>query len=111
VFLHTVHEGPASQSYGLQVAKLAGVPHSVIQNARQQLSMLEQSDNKGASPLLQTSSSIEHSKHIQDTSLQSDMFAVMEPSAVETALHDIDPDGLTPRQALDELYRLKALSS
>ncbi|WP_406803161.1 DNA mismatch repair protein MutS [Alkalimarinus alittae] len=112
VFLHTVHEGPASQSYGLQVAKLAGVPHSVIQNARQQLSMLEASDSKTpVAPTLNTSDAIGGNQYAPDTSLQSDMFAVMEPSAVDAAVKDIDPDSLTPRQALEELYRLKGLLS
>ncbi len=105
VFLHTVHEGPASQSYGLQVAKLAGVPHAVIQNAGEQLAMLEQSDEKPA--IKQT---LVKQTTVQESAFQSDMFAAMEPSAIDKEVSALDPDNLTPRQALEVLYRLKALS-
>jgi DNA mismatch repair protein MutS len=97
VFLHSVEEGPASQSYGLQVAQLAGVPASVIRAARKHLVQLEQ---EGAS----------HSR-------QPDLFAAPVSSEPEPAidpalraeLQRIDPDALTPRQALDALYQLKRL--
>jgi DNA mismatch repair protein MutS len=104
VFLHAVQDGPASQSYGLQVAQLAGVPQSVIRAARRHLVALE-------------------TQSVQPTS-QFDLFSqsvgVAEPdvaapvvsrSAVDAALANIDPDGLTPREALDALYRLKELSN
>ncbi|MDX9951788.1 MAG: DNA mismatch repair protein MutS, partial [Methylophilaceae bacterium] len=95
VFLHRVEEGPASQSYGLQVAQLAGIPRSVVAMAKRKLTQLEQ-QNIQAGP-------------------QGDMFA--QPEAVEEAaphpavqeLETIEPDELTPRQALDVLYRLKKL--
>jgi DNA mismatch repair protein MutS len=94
VFLHRVQEGPASKSYGLQVAALAGVPKPVIAMAKRKLLQLEQ-------------------MKVLDGS-QSDLFAqvpveeIPPPAAVEE-LSRIDPDNLTPREALDALYRLKKL--
>jgi len=101
VFLHAVQEGPASQSYGLQVAQLAGVPQPVIRAARRHLAMLEaQSATAGG---------------------QFDLFSVRslipEPEAVAPeptspvidALETIDPDSMSPREALEALYRLKRL--
>lgn len=95
VFLHRVEEGPASQSYGLQVAQLAGIPKSVVASARRKLTQLEQ-QNLTAGP-------------------QADMFveAEAEPAQVEhpvlDALETMDPDDLTPKQALEALYRLKGM--
>ncbi|MEH6822936.1 MAG: DNA mismatch repair protein MutS [Motiliproteus sp.] len=95
IFLHSVHEGPASQSYGLQVAKLAGVPGQVIDEAKHKLKQLESTSiNAAAAPL------------------QADLFSQPEPvpatpHPLETALEAIDPDSLTPRQALEQLYLLK----
>ena len=95
VFLHAVEEGPASQSYGLQVAQLAGVPASVIRAARRHLAQLEQDG-------------IARSR-------QPDLFAspaAPEPAgeaALRAALERIDPDALTPKQALESLYQLKRL--
>ena len=95
VFLHHVEDGPASQSYGLAVAQLAGVPPKVIREARKHLTLLE---NQAA-----------------QAQRQPDLFQAPPPPAMETeAMHpaldmlaDIDPDALTPREALDWLYRLK----
>jgi len=109
VFLHTVHEGPASQSYGLQVAKLAGVPHTVIKNANKQLAMLEKAES--TQNLKSPPGPISIQKINEPSVLQSDMFATMEPSKVDNAIKDIDPDNLSPREALDALYRLKELSN
>ena len=98
VFLHNVEEGPASQSYGLQVAQLAGIPRSVVSAARRKLVQLEQSQVAQ-----------------QSTNGQGDMFIVAdvetEPEIhpVVMMLENLDPDELTPRQALDELYKLKKL--
>jgi DNA mismatch repair protein MutS len=107
VFLHAVQPGPASQSYGLQVAQLAGVPQGVIKAARKHLARLE--------------------SQALATTPQLDLFALpcVEPaaeddtagdgapagSALLAALAAIDPDALTPRQALDQLYQLKRLSA
>ncbi|MDQ1923797.1 DNA mismatch repair protein MutS [Massilia pseudoviolaceinigra] len=106
VFLHAVQAGPASQSYGLQVAQLAGVPQAVIKAARKHLARLE--------------------SQALDTTPQLDLFALpcVEPDDAEPAgahdtaadaLHDalaaIDPDALTPREALEQLYQLKRLAT
>jgi len=95
VFLHSVHEGPASQSYGLQVAKLAGVPQSVIRNAREKLAQLEKADNAPAIP------------HTSSGTMQADMFASLEPSPEEKQLLDLALDDMTPRDALNQLYALQ----
>ncbi len=100
VFLHSVHEGPASQSYGLQVAQLAGVPHSVIKQARTKLRLLEQQGSERATN--------QAGKPVQPA-YQADMFATLEPNPVEEKLKEIDADNLTPRQALELLYDLKKL--
>ncbi|WP_417515154.1 DNA mismatch repair protein MutS [Marinobacter sp.] len=112
VFLHNVHEGPASQSYGLQVAKLAGVPQSVIGNAKAQLKLLEGSvapaATTPATPKAETG--YKHSPAAgQAAAYQGDMFASTEPSAVEEALQCLDLDGLSPREAMNRLYELKEL--
>ncbi|RMF14749.1 MAG: DNA mismatch repair protein MutS, partial [Gammaproteobacteria bacterium] len=90
VFLHSVLEGPASQSYGIQVAQLAGIPRQVINQARKRLHRLENQHQPA---------------HIHD--VQPDMFAEAPDSVVENRLRELDPDDLTPRQALDLLYELK----
>ena len=100
VFLHAAEEGPANQSYGIQVAALAGIPASVVKAARRQLREFEQ--RAAINPL------------------QPDLFAAPPPSYPEPAeappnpamarLAAIDPDELTPKQAHDALYDLKALS-
>jgi DNA mismatch repair protein MutS len=91
VFLHSVKEGPANQSYGLQVAQLAGVPRSVIQIAREKLGQLEnQEQQKSASPQL---------------GLPLDAPDVPHPAL--DLLQDINPDNLTPRQAQELIYDLK----
>ncbi|NOH64645.1 DNA mismatch repair protein MutS [Vibrio sp. RE88] len=97
-FMHAVQEGAASKSYGLAVAGLAGVPKSVIKNARAKLTQLEQL-SQGESSCV-TSSAVD---------IANQLSLIPEPSEVEEALSGIDPDDLTPRQALEELYRLKKL--
>lgn len=100
VFMYAVQPGPASQSYGLQVAKLAGVPPEVIQNARQKLVELERNE-------------------VNRAPLQSDLFAepVIKPrtepdpesNKLTQHLEALDLDSFTPREALNALYELKAL--
>ncbi|HEY9120385.1 MAG TPA: DNA mismatch repair protein MutS, partial [Marinobacter sp.] len=115
VFLHNVHDGPASQSYGLQVAKLAGVPQEVIRNAHAQLSHLEGSAapaNPAPGKLPTATAEPEHTKRpprVSEPVMQGDMFASLEPSKVEETLAGLDVDGLTPRDALNRLYELKEL--
>ncbi|MCW8830992.1 MAG: DNA mismatch repair protein MutS, partial [Gammaproteobacteria bacterium] len=89
VFLHSVKPGPANQSYGLQVAQLAGVPGNVIKQARKKLVELEQN------------SVATHA----DTG-QFEMFSDR-PHPVIERLQEMDMDELSPREALDLLYQLK----
>nr|WP_150142310.1 DNA mismatch repair protein MutS [Candidatus Enterovibrio escacola] len=95
-FMHAVQEGAASKSYGLAVAGLAGVPKTVIQRAKHKLRQLEASGYNVVTG--------------EDIHLPaSQLYAIMELSDAEKALIEIELDDLTPRQALDALYRLKAL--
>jgi DNA mismatch repair protein MutS len=104
VFLHAVQAGPASQSYGLQVAQLAGVPQAVIKAARKHLARLE--------------------SQALETTPQRDLFALpcvepdeapdpwpLQASPLQQALEQIDPDALSPREALEQLYALKKLAA
>jgi DNA mismatch repair protein MutS len=96
VFLHSVNDGPASQSYGLQVAALAGIPKNVLRRARFQLSKLEKGDSDN--PQMGLFSTYEEPE------------PELEPeNPVLDRLDEIDPDELTPRSALDLIYKLKAL--
>ncbi len=95
VFLHAVKSGPASQSYGLQVAALAGVPKPVIDNAKNKLQQLEDQ-------------AYMEQQHESGTS-QLDLFSSKECHPAVCLLEEIKPDDLSPRQALDMLYRLKGL--
>jgi DNA mismatch repair protein MutS len=97
VFLHALEEGPASQSYGIEVAALAGIPATVIRDAKRRLRALENREI-GAGP-------------------QADLFAMLpeaEPEApshpVLSALAELDPDSLSPREALEKLYALKRMA-
>ena len=96
VFLHQIEPGPASRSYGVQVARLAGMPAALIRQARATLEALEDKARAGVA--------------------QVDLFApppaapTPEPSALERALAAVDPDRLSPREALEALYRLKQLA-
>ena len=99
VFLHAVEEGPANQSYGIQVAALAGIPNAVVRAAKKELRQLEA--RAAVDPL------------------QPDLFAVgaaaaeapePPPHPALERLGDIDPDSLSPREALDLLYELKTLA-
>ncbi len=95
VFLHEIQSGPASRSYGVQVARLAGMPSSLVRQARATLEALEAQRLAGQA--------------------QIDLFAApaplpeAAPSALEKALAAVEPDALSPKEALDTLYRLKAL--
>ncbi|QEW07687.1 DNA mismatch repair protein MutS [Nitrincola iocasae] len=106
VFMHEVQQGPASQSYGLQVAQLAGIPTEVINNARDKLVLLEQDSRSSAS---QPERNPDPGYHSPDTPVQSDLFVTSRPSRVETQLRELQLDDLTPRQALETLYALKQL--
>ncbi|GAB2641769.1 DNA mismatch repair protein MutS [Vibrio panuliri] len=98
-FMHAVQEGAASKSYGLAVAGLAGVPKTVIKQARAKLTQLEQLSHV-------TEANAPRSSAVD---IANQLSLIPEPSEVEEALANINPDDLTPRQALEELYRLKKL--
>jgi DNA mismatch repair protein MutS len=98
VFLHAIEPGPASKSYGVQVARLAGMPAAVLNQARHTLEALEQNASQSQA--------------------QVDLFAAppaatetIAASALDTALAAINPDALSPREALEALYQLKSLAS
>ncbi len=98
IFLHTVNEGPANKSYGIQVARLAGLPRAVIQLAQQKLHVLE-------NQVFSVPSAVAPSPP-----LQGDLFtAASSENAVMRLLNDIHPDQLSPREALEWIYRLKQL--
>ncbi len=109
VFLHAVQEGPASQSYGLQVAQLAGVPQPVIRAARKHLALLEaqSSASSGQFDLFSVETLVAQAN---DEPYEDAVAPQQAPSPALDALHDIDPDNLSPREALDALYRLKRLA-
>jgi len=97
VFLHALEEGPASQSYGIEVAALAGIPGAVVRDAKRRLRALENREVSGGP--------------------QADLFASLPPDEPEAVSHpvlgalaDIDPDALSPREALEALYELKRLT-
>ncbi len=102
VFLHAVEEGPASRSYGLQVAQLAGVPPDTVRQARNYLARLEQhaarDDGQG---------------DLFSGGLPADVAATTDPqaAAVLDRLRALDPDALSPREALDALYALQRLAA
>jgi DNA mismatch repair protein MutS len=95
IFMHSVKEGPANQSYGLQVAQLAGVPREVVMQAREKLLALESSSASEA-----------------DARAPDHQLGLFQPAPTQPALEELerlDPDNLSPRAALEQLYRLKAL--
>jgi DNA mismatch repair protein MutS len=94
-FMHSVQDGAASKSYGLAVAALAGVPKEVIKRARQKLRELESIAQRGGDQVDGTQMSL--------------LAAPEETSPAVEALENLDPDSLTPRQALEWIYRLKSL--
>ena len=94
-FRHTVQEGAASKSYGIAVAGLAGVPNIILKRAKQKLKELESHYQQSAT------------NHVDSSQLS--LISMPDESKVELELQQIDPDSLTPREALDVLYRLKRL--
>ncbi|EOC0123239.1 DNA mismatch repair protein MutS [Cronobacter sakazakii] len=95
-FMHSVQDGAASKSYGLAVAALAGVPKEVIKRARQKLRELESLSGNAAATQV-------------DGTQMSLLAAAEETSPAVEALENLDPDSLSPRQALEWIYRLKSL--
>jgi len=100
VFLHSIKEGPANQSYGLQVAALAGIPKSVTNEAKRYLAELERERDALRSSVLPQS--------------QLTLFGpggVTSVSAALSALRAVDPNALSPREALDLVFRLKQMDA
>ena len=101
IFLHAVKPGPADRSYGIQVARLAGLPASVVARARDVLTRLEDADRKNPASQL-----IDDLPLFQVTARREEASA--KPSKVEEALKALNPDDMTPREAMDALYALKS---
>lgn len=113
IFMHTVSDGHASQSYGLQVAQLAGVPRNIILQAKQKLAELEQNsletntDTKNSdSPKTNTNTNTQNQTN---QFVQGDLFNTLSSHPVLDKLENISPDELSPKAALDLVYSLKAL--
>jgi DNA mismatch repair protein MutS len=116
VFLHELQAGPASRSYGVQVARLAGMPPSLIRQARSALDALEaqQKQHEDQIDLFAQlgGSALPLSPEIDMPQLdQGQTSATPAESATLALLARIDPDALTPREALDALYQLKSVIS
>ncbi|MEM0922928.1 MAG: DNA mismatch repair protein MutS [Pseudomonadota bacterium] len=102
IFLHEVRPGAADRSYGVQVARLAGLPDAVIARARAVLERLESSDREeGAAALADALPLFSAARAAPPPPRQ---------SGVETRLETVDPDTLSPREALDLIYELRALA-
>jgi DNA mismatch repair protein MutS len=110
VFLHSIQEGPASQSYGLQVAKLAGIPRDVIDLAKQQLQQLEAKNHLAQNTATEAldPASPQAESHNKDTP-QADFFTSEINHQLQERLKQITPDDLSPKEALNLLYELKKL--
>jgi DNA mismatch repair protein MutS len=98
VFLHEVAPGPADRSYGIQVAKLAGLPKSAVERARAVLARLEA--GAGATRV----------EIVEELPLFSAAIEQAQASELEAAMAAVEPDALSPKEALELLYRLKALT-
>ena len=93
--MHQLKKGPANQSYGIQVAQLAGVPSDVIAIAKQKLSELELT---------------RQNSNIEGDIAQADLFnSIQEPTELEQYLAQLNPDELSPKQALEALYKASEL--
>lgn len=104
ILLHKVQQGPASQSHGLQVAKLAGIPANVIKEAQNRLKILEKQSHQSVQK------SVQHdlfSEPVVETEVIERIVEVEKPLPALEALRQLDVDNLTPRQALEQLYALK----
>jgi len=115
VFLHKVRSGAADRSYGIQVAKLAGLPSAVIDRAREVLAVLEQGESKGRAsarakakgPIVVSAGGLDELPLFAAARPKSFVSQHNEPSEVEQTLAAINPDELSPKAALEALYRLK----
>jgi len=105
IFLHEIVPGAADRSYGIQVAKLAGLPATVVERSQQVLSQLEEQDRR--SPAESLIDELPLFASIAQAAPSAT--APSDPDPFVEALHEIDPDDMTPREALEALYRLKSL--
>ncbi len=112
IFLHEVAQGSADRSYGIQVAKLAGLPEVVVERAKQVLHSLEQGGHEGQG--------VAQGQKMKALSAELPLFSVMQeklnakpvgPSELEKELGSINPDDLSPREALEILYKLRDLAN
>ena len=103
IFMHKVAEGSADHSYGIHVAKLAGLPKAVIGRARKVLQKLEKSEQSG------TLSKLADDLPLFSVRAHQDEAPAKQNSALHDALNGINPDDMTPREALDALYKLKTI--
>ncbi len=121
VFLHELQHGPASRSYGVQVARLAGMPHSLIRQARATLESLEAQQRDAVQQIdlfadVGAPTGGVDLDQLAEGAKQSAGAAIVEaltPTEAQALnlLAAIDPDALTPREALDALYKLKSVIS
>jgi len=102
VFLHAVQEGPASQSYGLQVAKLAGIPREVVDLAKRELNRLE-AKSQLIDPIR------EDGRTAVNPAPQTELFPETANTALQELVEKLQPDELSPKEALDTIYKLKKL--
>jgi len=109
VFLHEVAAGAADRSYGIQVAKLAGLPRAAVKRAGEVLARLEREGNGSGTQMeeLPLFAAMQEPVQAEYDSMDDDANASLKHLREEIAA--LDPDGMTPRDALAELYRLKAL--
>lgn len=107
VFLHHIEPGPASKSYGIAVAKLAGLPNRALKAAQKHLDELE-AQAAAVRPQLDIFSMMPSENRVEEEEIEC---ADNPPAdALVEALAQIQPDNLTPREALDALYRLKQMA-
>lgn len=114
IFMHSVKEGPANQSYGLQVAALAGVPDQVIAQAKKKLLTLERNSTHAPPAEAFTTANKLHDRpdpSADDSMLQFSLFTPHGAHPVVDAISEMDVDDLSPKQALEILYQLKKLLS
>jgi DNA mismatch repair protein MutS len=104
VFLHEVADGAADRSYGVHVARLAGLPETVLARAEQVLHRLEQGETRSTADLADDLPLFAAASRARPTAA-----APAEPSPIETALREVNADDLTPKAALELIYRLKEL--
>jgi DNA mismatch repair protein MutS len=114
VFLHTVNEGPANKSYGLQVAQLAGIPRHVIAAAKEKLAQLEKQDKRESQESSTTATATAVTATITPVTATTATAATLPPSLnaipkthpIVAELQAIDPNSLSPKDALELLYKL-----